>query len=64
MNNIAYMWNLEIRYKLTYLQSRNRHTDVEEKCMNTKERSGERRDKLGDWDGHIYTIDAMHKPDK
>ena len=64
LNNIAYMWNLEIWYRLTYLQSRNRDTDVEKKCMNTKEGSGERWDKSGDWDWQIYTIDAMHKPGK
>ena len=44
LNNIAYMWNLEIRYKLTYLQSRNRHTDVENEGMDIK------GDGLGGWD--------------
>ena len=44
------MWNLEIWYRLTYLQNRNRDTDIEKKRMNTKEGSGERRDKSGDWD--------------
>ena len=29
--NIAYMWNLEKWYRLTYWQSRNRVTDVEKK---------------------------------
>ena len=39
--NIAYMWNLEKWYRLTYLKSRNRDTDIENKCMDTKgERGG------------------------
>ena len=50
----AYMWNLEKRYRWTYLQSRNRDTDVENKRMDTKEREGE-WDELGDWDWHVYT---------
>ena len=43
------MWNLKKWYKGTYLQNRNRVTDVESKLMVTR---GERwgRDKLGDWD--------------
>ena len=32
----AYMWNLEKWYRWSYLQSRNRDTDVENKCMDTK----------------------------
>ena len=47
-----YMWNLKKkRYKWTYLQNRNRPTDIdrENKLMVTKgERQG--RDKLGGWD--------------
>ena len=31
-------WNLEKWYRRTYLQSRNRDIDVENKCMDTKER--------------------------
>ena len=56
----SYMWNLEKWYRWSYLQSRNRGTDVENKCMDTK---GERRgwEELGDWDGHIYIIDTMYK---
>ena len=48
--DITYMWSLKKRYKLTYLQNRNRVTDVENKLMVTG--GGERRgrDKLGDWD--------------
>ena len=34
--DIAYMWNLKKGYKWTYLQSRNRVTDVENKLMVTK----------------------------
>ena len=41
------MWNLEKRYGQTYLQSRNRDRDTENKYMDTK---GERRDELGDGD--------------
>ena len=33
--DIAYMWNLKKGYKWTYLQSRNRVTDVENKLMVT-----------------------------
>ena len=34
-NNITYMWNLKKWYKWTYLQNRNRVTDVENKLMVT-----------------------------
>ena len=34
--NITYMWNLEKWYRWTYLQSRNRHTDIENKFMDPK----------------------------
>ena len=45
----TYMWNLKKWYKWTYLQNRNRVTDVENKPMVA--RGGRRgRDKLGDWD--------------
>ena len=43
-------------YKWTYLQNKNRLTDLENKLMVTK---GEKlyvgECKLGVWDGHIYT---------
>ena len=40
--DIAYMWNLKKWYKWTYLQNRNRVTDVENKLTVTKgERGGE-----------------------
>ena len=48
----AYMWNLEKWYRWSYLQSRNRDTDVENKCMDTKGGRG-RWEELGDWDWHI-----------
>ena len=34
--DIAYMWNLNKRYKWTYLQNRNRLIDIENKLMVTK----------------------------
>ena len=43
----TYMWNIEKWYRRTYLQSRNRDTDVENKCMDT---TLKRMDELGDWD--------------
>ena len=47
--DINYMWNLKKWYKWTYLQNRNRPTDIENKHTVTKgERRG--RDKLGVWD--------------
>ena len=43
----TYMWNLEKWCVQTYLQSKNRNTDVENKRMDTTEGRG--WDKLGDW---------------
>ena len=40
-------------YRQSYLQSRKRDTDVENKCMETKGGKGG-WDELGDWDWHIY----------
>ena len=34
------MWNLEKWYRLPYLQNRNRDTDIENKCMDTKRGKG------------------------
>ena len=34
--DITYMWNLKKWYKWTYLQTRNRLTDIENKLMVTK----------------------------
>ena len=49
--DFTYIWNLKKRYKWTYLQNRNRHTDLENKLMVTKGDSGDGgRDKLGIWD--------------
>ena len=45
-HDIAYMWNLKKWYKWTYLQNRNRVTDVGKKLMVTK--GEEKSDKLGD----------------
>ena len=36
----THMWNLEKGYRWTYLQSRSRHTDVENKCMDIKRGRG------------------------
>ena len=58
----AYMWNLEKWYKWSYLQSRNRDTDIENKHTDTKGEGGE-WDELGDRDWHIYTTDTMYKID-
>ena len=43
--HIAYMWNLRIWHKWTYLQNNNRVTNAENKLMVT---GGKRRDKLED----------------
>ena len=60
----AYMWNLEKWYRWTSLQGRNRDTDVEKKCMDTKEERMGGWEELGNWVWHIYTIDTMYKIDK
>ena len=36
----AHTWNLEKWYRLFYLQSRNRDTDITNKCMDTKGERG------------------------
>ena len=56
--DITYKWNLTKGYKWTYLQNRNRVTDVENKLMVPGVRGG---DKLGDWDWHIHT--TIYKTD-
>ena len=48
-------------YRRSYLESRNRNTDVENKCMDTKVERG--WDELGDWDWNIYIIDTMYAID-
>ena len=59
--HITYMWNLKQQqqqkkkqYEWTYLQNRNKVTDVENKCMITRGKEKERRDKLGNGDWHIH----------
>ena len=48
--DIAYTWNLKKKgYKRTYVQNRNRSTDIENKLTVTKREKGG-MDKLGDWD--------------
>ena len=49
------MWNLEKWYRCSYLQRRNRDTDVENKGMDTKG-EGDGWDELEEWDCHIYTL--------
>ena len=53
---IAYIWHLKKEYKWSYLQNRNRVTDVESKLRLPGCKWG--RDKLGDWDWHIHTATA------
>ena len=48
----AYMWNLEKWYRWSYMQSRNRDTDVENKCMYTNGERGDGRN----WEIGIDTI--------
>ena len=55
------MWNLEKWYRWSHLQSRNRDTDLETKCMDTKGGIGGGWGELGDWDWHICTIDTVYK---
>jgi len=38
----------------------NYHTDIENKCMDTKGEKGE-GDELGNWNLYIYIIDTMYK---
>ena len=40
-DDIAYMWDIKKGYKWTYLQNRNRVTDVENKLMVTRGKGGE-----------------------
>ena len=48
------MWNLERWCRWTYLQNRNRNTEVEDKYMDT-EGWGWWWDGLGDWNWRMYT---------
>ena len=63
------MWNLILKtwYKCTYLQNRNRLTDIEDKLVVTKGDTWQRgREKSGAWDKHthttIYKIDNQQGP--
>ena len=56
--DIAYIRNLKQGYKWTYLQNRNRVTDVENK-HGYQGVGG--RDKLEDWDWHTHT--TIHEID-
>ena len=49
------MWNLEKLYRRTYVQSRNRDTDVENKLMDIRDGEEGGWDEFGDWDSHTYT---------
>ena len=60
----AHMLNLEKWYRQSYLQSWNRHADVENKYKDTKGERGQRWDDLGDSDWHVYTSDTKQKIDK
>ena len=55
----AYTRKLEKWYRWSNLQSRNKETDVENKCMDTKEETEWR--KLGNWDWGVYMIAMMYK---
>ena len=46
------VWDPERRYRRSYLRSRNRGADVENRCMDTE--GAERRDERGDWNGHVH----------
>ena len=52
--DIAYIWNLKKWYEWTYLQNKNRVTDVEKQTYGYQ--SGRRSNKLGDWGWHIHTV--------
>ena len=58
----AYMWNLKKKkwYRWAQLESRNRDTDAENKCVDTKGREGG-QDELENWDWHIHA--AIYKTD-
>ena len=56
----TYIWNLEKWYRWSYLQNRNRDTDIESKRMDTEGEMGG-WDEMGDWDWHIHT--TMYKRD-
>ena len=53
----VYMWNLAKWYRWSYLQSRNRDTDVENKCMDTR---GERGGGGMNWEIGIDIYTVLH----
>ena len=53
--HICVIWKKKNWYR-SYLQRRNRDTEVESKHMNSKGKVG---DELGNWDWYIYTIDIF-----
>ena len=55
------MWNIEKRCRITYLQSRNRHTDIENKYMDRKGGKESGINWENEVDIYIYTI--MYKID-
>ena len=48
--DFTYMWDLKKSYKWTYLQNRNRFTDIENKLVITKGQRDRGSGKLGVWD--------------
>ena len=56
------MWNQKKLYKWTYLQNRNRPTDIEKKVRVTKGEKGWGRAELEVWDQQIQP--AIYKTDK
>ena len=58
--DIAYMCNLK-RYKWTFMQNRNRPTDIEKKLIVIKRGWCQGLNKLGGWDWHMHT--ALYKTD-
>ena len=55
------MWNIEKWYRWSYLQSKNRDTDVKKIWLPKGKVIG--WNELGDWDWHRYTTDFMDKID-
>ena len=47
-HNITCMWNIQNLHKLSYIQNKNKPTDIENKLSYQK--GNEERDKLGSWD--------------
>jgi len=56
----TYMWNLEKMYRWTHLQSRDRDTDKENKCVDAKGGWGTRMNREGGID--MYT-DTTYRTD-